>query len=149
MAPWLAGNTPRLDAMATPQEFSALGEASGIHAHLDITIREASTERVVLAMPVEPRVHQPYGLLHGGVSALLAESAASFGAALNAEGKAVVGIEISCSHLRSMTEGTLIATATPIRIGRAIQVWHIDLADQDGRQIADAKCTVSVLAPQG
>jgi uncharacterized protein (TIGR00369 family) len=134
--------------MPTPQEFKAQVESSGIHHHLGITIREATKERVVLEMPVTSTVHQPFGLLHGGVSALLAESAASFGASLNAEGKGVVGIEIAVSHLRSMTEGTLVATATPIRIGRAVQVWHIDLSDQDGRQIADAKCTVSVIEPK-
>ncbi len=135
--------------MASHSEFKAHVEASGIHAHLDISIREAAKDKVVLELPVGSTVHQPFGLLHGGVSALLAESAASFGAALNAEGKNVVGVEISASHLRSMTEGTLVATATPIRVGRSIQVWHIDLSDQDGRQIADAKCTVSVLDPKG
>ena len=132
--------------MPTPEERKAEIEASGIHAHLGITILEAGPEKVVLELPVGPTVYQPYGLLHGGVSALLAESAASIGGALNvSDGKGIVGIEISASHLRSMTSGTLVATATPIRIGRSIQVWHIDLTDGTGRQIADAKCTVSVI----
>ena len=132
--------------MPTPKDQKAEIEGSGIHAHLGISILEASPEKVVLDLPVGPTVYQPYGLLHGGVSALLAESAASIGGSLNVpEGKGVVGIEISASHLRSMTTGTLRATATPIRIGRSVQVWHVDLSDETGRQIADAKCTVSVI----
>lgn len=122
------------------------GPAGGVHEQLEITTVEASPDRVVLSLPIGPKVHQPFGLLHGGVSALLAESAASFAGMLNVgEGKAVVGTEISASHLRSATTGTLIATATPIRIGRSMQVWHIDLRDQDGRQIADAKCSLAVI----
>ena len=121
-------------------------ETSGIHSVLNISIVEFTPAKVVLSLPVTPAVHQPYGLLHGGVSALLAESAASMGGALNAgEGRNVVGIELSASHLRGIAEGTLTATATPIRIGRAIQVWHISLTDQDDRLICDAKCTVAVV----
>jgi len=128
-----------------PASSSAL-EAVGIHEVLGVKIVECSPARVVLRLPVGPSVHQPYGLLHGGVSALLAESAASMGAALNAgPDKGVVGIELSASHLRGMSEGMLTATATPIRVGRAIQVWHIALVDQANRMICDAKCTVAIV----
>ena len=122
-------------------------ESSGIHAVLGIKILEFSPEKVVLSIPITPAVHQPFGLLHGGVSALLAESAASMGGAINCpEGYSVVGVELSASHLRGISEGTLIATATPIRVGRSIQVWHIALTDQDDRMICDAKCTVAVIS---
>jgi uncharacterized protein (TIGR00369 family) len=109
-----------------------------------------SPEKVVLQVEVGPKVHQPYGILHGGVSALLAEGAASTGGAVSVEpGYIVVGTELNCSHLRSMTEGTLTATATPIRKGRTVHVWAIDLTDQLGRQICVARCTLQVLkAPQ-
>jgi uncharacterized protein (TIGR00369 family) len=106
--------------------------------------------RVEARLEVGPHVHQPYGLLHGGVSALLAESAASIGAAAAApEGHGVVGIELNASHLRSMREGMLTAVATPIRVGRRIQVWSVDLTDEGGRMICAARCTLAVLEGQG
>jgi len=139
---------------------SATGDAGGaaetigalqpsIHDLLDITIEHAEPDRVVMTVPVTWKTHQPMGLLHGGVSALLAESAASVGAALNAPGHRVVGIELNASHLRSMTEGTLRATATPIRAGRTVSVWDIALTDDAGRDICRARCTVAVLPDGG
>src|ERR1700733_8696072 len=111
---------------------------------------ETTPERVVLRLPVDSRVHQPYGILHGGVSALLAESAASFGGAINAgPDKGVVGIELNASHLRSLRDGHLTAEATPIRVGRTIQVWRIALTDDEGRAICEARCTLSVLGAPG
>jgi 1,4-dihydroxy-2-naphthoyl-CoA hydrolase len=119
---------------------------TGIHGLLDVETVEAGPERVVLRLPVDWRVHQPYGILHGGVSALLAESAASFGGALNAgPDKGVVGIELNASHLRSLRDGHLTAEATPIRVGRTIQVWRIALTDDDGRAICEARCTLAVV----
>ena len=103
-----------------------------------------------MRLPVDWKVHQPYGILHGGVSALLAESAASFGAALAAEpGRSVVGIELNASHLRSVRDGHLTAEATPVRVGRTIQVWRISLTDDEGRAICEARCTLSVLGAPG
>jgi 1,4-dihydroxy-2-naphthoyl-CoA hydrolase len=127
------------------------GGRQSIHDLLDVEFLEAGPDRVVLRIPVNWRVHQPYGLLHGGVSALLAESAASFGAALAAgPDRNVVGIELNASHLRSVRDGHLTAEATPIRVGRTVQVWRIALTDDDGRAICDARCTVSVLdRPEG
>jgi uncharacterized protein (TIGR00369 family) len=120
--------------------------SEGLHNQLGVETIEMTPERVVLRVPVGPRVHQPFGILHGGVSALIAESAASMGGILNAPpGKVCVGTEISASHLRSAVTGTLIAVATPIRKGRTIQVWRIELSDQDGRMICDAKCTLAVV----
>lgn len=99
-------------------------------------------------MDVGPTVHQPMGLLHGGASAVLAESAASMGAFANCDTSKefAVGIELNISHLRSMTEGTLRARAAPVRVGRKIQVWDVDLVDQDGKGIAVARCTLAVRA---
>jgi uncharacterized protein (TIGR00369 family) len=114
---------------------------------LGIEYVEVTPERVVLSVEVGPKVHQPFGILHGGVSALLAEGAASIGGAINVRpDQIVVGTELNCSHLRSMSTGTLTATATPIRLGRSVHVWGIDLRDQDQRQICVARCTLQVLA---
>ncbi len=121
-------------------------QTTGIHGLLDVETVEASPERVVLRLPVDGRVHQPYGILHGGVSALLAESAASFGGALNVgPDKGVVGIELNASHLRSLRDGHLTAEATPIRVGRTIQVWRVALTDDDGRAICEARCSLAVI----
>ncbi len=138
-------------AVTTPPSAAAPGvpgvdPAAGIHGLLGVEMLVTTPERVVLRLPVDWKVHQPYGILHGGVSALLAESAASLGAALAAgPGKGVVGIELNASHLRSLRDGHLTATATPVRVGRTVQVWRITLTDDDGRGICEARCTVSVI----
>jgi uncharacterized protein (TIGR00369 family) len=117
-----------------------------VHELLGVEVLEASAERVVLRLPVDWKVHQPFGLLHGGVSALLAESAASFGGALAAPvGKSVVGIELNASHLRGLRDGHLTAVATPLRVGRTVQVWGISLSDDDGRAICEARCSLAVI----
>jgi 1,4-dihydroxy-2-naphthoyl-CoA hydrolase len=130
------------DSTTTP----SFGNVPNVHDLFGVEILEALPERVVMRLPVDWKVQQPYGILHGGVSALLAESAASFGAALNVPaGRGVVGIELNASHVRSLSEGHLTATATPVRVGRTVQVWSIDLTDDDGRAICAARCTLSVI----
>lgn len=128
----------------------ALASRPNVNDQLGIEVVLVTPEKVILRVEVGPKVHQPYGILHGGVSALLAEGAASIGGAVSvAPDQIVVGTELSCSHLRSMTTGTLTATATPIRKGRTVHVWGIELTDEQNRQICVARCTLQVLkAPQ-
>ncbi|MHB1210050.1 MAG: PaaI family thioesterase [Acidimicrobiales bacterium] len=128
----------------------ALPSRPNVNDQLGIEVVLVTPEKVILRVEVGPKVHQPYGILHGGVSALLAEGAASIGGAVSvAPDQIVVGTELNCSHLRSMTSGTLTATATPIRKGRTVHVWAIDLTDEQNRQICVARCTLQVLkAPQ-
>ena len=117
-----------------------------IHDLLDVETLEAGPGRVVMRIPVDWRVHQVFGILHGGVSALLAESAASLGAFLAAgPERRVVGIELNASHLRPLREGHLTADATPVRVGRTVQVWRIELTDDEERPICEARCTLAVL----
>jgi uncharacterized protein (TIGR00369 family) len=126
-------------------DFNAIGRNS-VHAVLSIEEVSASPDEVILKLPVDSRVHQPFGILHGGVSALLAESAASYGGAMSVPpGKSVAGIELNASHLRSVSSGTLFARATPVRKGRTIQVWAIALTDDEGRAICEARCTLAVI----
>ena len=121
-------------------------DAPGVNQQLGVEVVEVSPEKVVLQVEVGPKVHQPYGILHGGVSALLAEGAASLGGAVSVgPDQIVVGTELNCSHLRSMSSGTLTATATPIRKGRNVHVWAIELTDETGRMICVARCTLQVL----
>jgi 1,4-dihydroxy-2-naphthoyl-CoA hydrolase len=118
---------------------------TGVIGLLGVRVHELTRDRVVISLAVGPMAHQPSGLLHGGVSALLAETAASFGASIAAPpGFFAVGIELNASHLRSMVEGTLTAVATPARKGRTIHVWDIALTDEDGRAICDARCTLAI-----
>src|SRR5579875_735990 len=92
--------------------------------HLGMEVVEASPDRVVMTMPVDHRTHQPMGLLHGGASVALAESAASLASMLNldAEHQAAVGIEINANHVRSVREGTVTAIATPLHRGATTMV---------------------------
>ena len=128
-----------------PFDFDAVAEHT-VAGLLEIETVEARPTRVVMRVPVTWKTHQPFGILHGGVSALLAESAASYGGALSApRGKTVVGIELNASHLRPMREGVLTATATPVRTGRTVQVWSIALTDDEGRAVCHARCTLAVV----
>src|ERR1700684_3626631 len=123
-----------------------LNERENVHKHLGVEVVDVTPEKVVLRVEVGSKVHQGYGILHGGVSALLAEGAASIGGAVSVgPDEIVVGTELNCSHLRSMTSGTLTAAATPIRKGRNVHVGAIELTDDDDRLICVARCTLQVL----
>ena len=126
-------------------DLSPLPIEGTIHETLGIRAREATPDLVVLEMPVGPQVHQPFGVLHGGASAVVAESAASIGAFLNCkEGEVSLGTDLNISHLRSKSEGTVVATAVPYRKGRTMHVWSIEIADEDGKLIAVARCTIAI-----
>lgn len=117
--------------------------------HLGITFSEQSGQRVVASMPVERRVHQPFGILHGGASVVLAETVASTGAYLNVRerGMVAVGLEINANHLRSVSSGTVTATATPIFQGRTTEVWQIEIKDEAGKMVCVSRCTLAIIAP--
>ena len=118
---------------------------------LGIELVETTKERVVARMPVGPKVHQPFGLLHGGASVALAETVASTGAWLNCDQarEHVVGIEINANHLRAKRDGTVTATATPVHVGRRTQVWEIRIEDEQGRAVCISRCTVAVVPATG
>ena len=108
---------------------------------------EVSGDRVVLTCPVTEDLHQPYGLLHGGVHATLAETAASVGGALwlGDRGK-VVGVSNHTDFLRAVRQGELQAEATPLSRGRTTQLWQVEIADEQGRLIAHAKVRLQNLS---
>jgi 1,4-dihydroxy-2-naphthoyl-CoA hydrolase len=114
---------------------------------LGLRFEEASGDRVVLACPVTADLHQPYGLVHGGVHATLAETAASVGAALwfGDRGK-VVGISNHTDFLRAVRGGELRAEATPLARGRTTQLWQVEISDGDGRLVAHAKVRLQNVA---
>ncbi|HXK33436.1 MAG TPA: hotdog fold thioesterase [Dehalococcoidia bacterium] len=122
----------------------------GLGATLGIEYEHVSAERVVMTMRVGPALHQPYGMLHGGASVALAESAASVGANVNCPpGKVALGQEINANHLRPMREGVLRAEAVPVHVGRTSQVWTIEMRDEAGRLVCVSRCTLAVIDGAG
>ncbi|HSN19839.1 MAG TPA: hotdog fold thioesterase [Usitatibacter sp.] len=122
------------------------GEETLLHT-LGIEFVEHTRERVVARMAVGPRVHQPFGLLHGGATVALAETVASTGAWLNCDqsSERVVGLEINANHLRAKRDGVVTATATPLHVGRRTQVWEVRIADEQGRAVCISRCTIAVI----
>lgn len=98
---------------------------------------EVGPDKVVVTVEVGPHLHQPYGIVHGGVYCAIAEEVASIAGAvwLGGESK-VVGVNNSTDFLRSVTEGTLTATGTPVHRGRSQQLWRVEIADDQGRLAA-------------
>jgi uncharacterized protein (TIGR00369 family) len=120
----------------------------GMADAIGIEIVTLSPEKVVATMPVDDRTRQPFGLLHGGASAALAETVASLGAYMNVdkETQAAVGVELNANHLRGKTEGTVTATATPLHRGRTIHVWEIRIEDEDARLVCVSRCTLAIVS---
>lgn len=119
----------------------SLGE---IADSMGITLTEASAQRTVATMPVEGN-RQRLGILHGGASALLAETVGSVAASLHAgEGRFIVGLELNISHHRSATEGKLTATATPLSLGNTVATYHIEISHESGQRISTARLTCLV-----
>jgi len=112
-----------------------------LHARMGIEIVEASPERVVGTMPV-PGNRQPYGLLHGGASVVLAESLGSVLAQLNAPaGRQAVGVDINATHHRSALDGTVTGTATVLSAGRSTVTSDIAITDEQGRRVCTVRLT--------
>ena len=111
---------------------------------LGVKIVEASGERVVLTMEVTPKVTQYVGILHGGVSLYLCETAGSIGAVAGADLTKVtpVGIEINANHVRAVTKGIITVVAKPIYPGRTLNVWNIEITDERGKLVCTSRFTV-------
>jgi uncharacterized protein (TIGR00369 family) len=130
----------------TVDEINALG-ANFLFGALGMRVEEASAERVVISMPVMQTTQQPVGILHGGATVALAESAASIGTWLGIDRSAfsAVGLEINCNHLRSKRDGTVRAIATPLHRGRRNWVWDIRVYDEGDALVAISRCTLAVV----
>ena len=98
-------------------------------------------------MPVDNRTKQPFGLLHGGASAAFAETLGSIGAGkhVDLEEYSVVGVELNSSHLKAVRTGWVFGKATPIRVGRTMQVWGIDIKNQEDDLICKSRLTLAVI----
>ncbi|MGW6742956.1 hotdog fold thioesterase [Streptomyces sp. NPDC055025] len=129
-------------------EYSALGvdlpalfSAGHLGSRMGVEIVEASAERVVGTMPVEGNT-QPYGLLHGGASAVLAETLGSVGAMLHGRSsKIAVGVDLNCTHHRGVRGGTVTGVATAVHLGRTTTSYEVVITDEQGRRVCSARLT--------
>ena len=114
---------------------------------LGIELLTATPSLVEAKMPVDHRTHQPAGLLHGVASVALAETVASLGTYLNIDRdtQTAVGLEINANHIRSVRDGFVYATATPIHSGKSTFVWDIRIVDENQRLVCVSRCTVAVV----
>ena len=118
-------------------------------SHLGIEITEVGDDFLRGRVPVDHRTKQPFGLLHGGVSVVLAETLGSMGANYaSPEGHRVVGLDINANHIRAATSGWVTGTARPVHIGRTTQVWQIDMVNDEGQLTCVSRITMAVLAPK-
>jgi uncharacterized protein (TIGR00369 family) len=125
-------------------------------AHVDTAVSQLGMEFLEVGddfirgrVPVDKRTRQPYGLLHGGVSVVLAETLGSCGAAYSCpEGYRAVGLDINANHLKGATSGWVTGTARPVHIGRTTQVWQIDMTNDAGELTCVSRITMAVLAPR-
>jgi len=129
-------------------DLAALNQRNKANAvgNLGIEFIEQGEDYFRGTMPVDQRTLQPYGLLHGGASVLLAETLGSMAANLCLEpgtGQAV-GVEINANHLRAKTEGTVTGTARPLHVGRSTQVWDIRIEDEEGRTVCVSRLTLAM-----
>ena len=111
--------------------------------HLDVEIVEIGDDFIVGRMPVIEKTKQPYGILHGGASCVLAESIGSTAAALTLDGakKYPVGIEINANHISSPTDGHVYAKAVPVHVGGSTSVWNIDITDDQEKRVCFVRFT--------
>ncbi len=114
---------------------------------LDIKIIEYTPEQVVATMPVTWKSHNPFGILHGGVSVVMAETVASAGSYLfiDRDKQTAVGLEINANHIKSVAKGMVKAVGKPVHIGRRTLVWEIRIYDEQEDLVCISRCTTSVL----
>jgi uncharacterized protein (TIGR00369 family) len=137
------------DHMALVQQMADMNPNSLLH-RMGIEVTEASPERLVATMPVAGNT-QPYGLLHGGASVVLAETLGSIGSALHAGAdRIVVGTDINATHHRAARSGVVTGVATPLSLGNTLCSWQVVVTDEDDRLVCTSRITCLVRqAPPG
>lgn len=118
-----------------------------INEHIGVQVSEIGDDYLRGTMPVDKRTRQPYGVLHGGATVVLAETLGSIAAALTVDPARYrcMGLDVNANHLRAVREGIVTGTARPYHRGRATQVWGIEVADEEGRRTAVCRITMAVL----
>jgi 1,4-dihydroxy-2-naphthoyl-CoA hydrolase len=118
-------------------------------AYLGMEFLEVGDDFITARMPVNTHTRQPYGLMHGGVSVVLAETLGSCGAAYCVPvGYRAVGLDINANHLKGASSGWVTGITRPVHIGRTTQVWQIDMRNDAGEMTCVSRITMAVLAPK-
>ena len=128
-------------------EINKLSAKSAV-GNLGIVFTQVGEDFLRATMPVDARTLQPFGILHGGASVLLAETLASFAATFCLEDpvrQQAVGLEINANHLRAKKDGVVTGTARPVHVGRSTQVWDIRIEDEQGRAVCVSRLTLAVV----
>lgn len=128
------------------EDIVSLGKNS-MGDHIGIEVIELGDDFIKARMPVDNRTKQPYGLLHGGASAVLAETLGSIGSALVVDHSKFycVGIEINANHIRSAKEGFVTGITTPLHLGRQTHVWDIKIYNEENKLVCVSRLTVAIV----
>lgn len=130
---------------ATLEALNAMGQGNMVGL-LDIRFTRLGDDELEATMPVDSRTHQPFGLLHGGASVVLAETLGSVAGYLCTEGEQqVVGLEVNANHLRSVRSGGVRGVCRALHAGRRHQVWQIEIYDEQNRLCCSARLTTAVV----
>ncbi|RKN04346.1 PaaI family thioesterase [Streptomyces radicis] len=125
-------------------DVAALFSAGSLGERMGVSVLEASPEKVIGTLPVEGNT-QPYGLLHGGASAVLAETLGSVGAMLHAgPNKVAMGVDLNCTHHRAVRSGLVTGVATPAHTGRTSATYDITITDEAGKRVCTARLTCAL-----
>jgi uncharacterized protein (TIGR00369 family) len=139
---------PIWKAPVTVESLNAVSKNTAV-SYLGIEFTEVGDDYIVARVPVNEHTRQPFGLLHGGVSVLLAETLGSIASASCCEkGHAAVGLDINANHLRGVRSGWVTGTVSPIHIGRTTQVWHIELRNDKQELTCVSRITMAILSPK-
>lgn len=130
-----------------PKEMEGMNAVSTIANAIGLEVLTVEAERVTGKMPVDHRTHQPYGMLHGGASVVLAETLGSVGShfLVADQGQAAVGVEVNANHLRSVRSGWVHGEAKLIHRGGKMHVWNIEIKDDGGRLVCTSRLTVMII----
>ena len=130
---------------STLEQLNAMGDGNMVGL-LDIRFEAMTDETIAATMPVDSRTHQPFGLLHGGASAALAETLGSMaGFLMTRDGQSVVGTELNATHHRAVSHGTVRGVCQPLHLGRSSQSWEIGVFDEQGRRCCTCRLSTMVL----
>ena len=130
---------------STLEQLNAMGDGNMVGL-LDIRFEALTDDAIEATMPVDSRTHQPFGLLHGGASVVLAETLGSVAGYLCSEGEQkVVGLEVNANHIRSVRSGRVRGACRALHVGSRHQVWQIDISDEQGRLCCSSRLTTAVI----
>ncbi len=131
----------------SPIELNEFGKGS-MHSNLGIEITEITSETILGRMPVDQRTCQPFGILHGGASMVLAETLGSYGSYSLVDRTLFncVGLEINGNHVRSVTSGYVYGKATIVHKGRTTHIWTTEIVNEQGKLVCTGRITIAIIA---